>query len=355
MSDRASLDGASGQLTARDAADLSSQVAGLSRAGLPLAQGLEALAEELPRGRLRRSMLELAGKLERGMPLEKAVNGDEDRIPPHLRGLVMAGMRSGEMGDLLDRFSDHLRVGTELKRKLWLSLAYPILTIGIAAVLFVLICVFVVSQFESVYGGFGIPIPAVTQALLLVARAVNSMWFSAGIATASVICGLIAVRLLLRRPLRRSLAARLPLIGTVWRSVSLAEFCHLLALLLESRLPLPEALRLTGQGVEDADINAACNMLANQVESGRSLAQAMAERALFPVGLPRLLRWAETQKSLPEILHMAGSMLEARARSQSTFVGIVLNFLCVLLIFGMALIVPALIVPLITLISRLAG
>jgi type II secretory pathway component PulF len=355
MSNRASLDGASGQLTARDAADLSSQVAGLARAGLPLAQGLQALSEELPRGRLKRSILELARKLDRGVPLDQAVNGQEDRIPPHLRGLVMAGMRSGLMGDLLDRFSDHLRVGTELKRKLWLSLAYPILTIGIALTLFVLICVFVVSQFESVYGGFNIPIPAVTQALLLVARAVNSMWFSAGIVTAVVIGGIIAARLLLPRPSRRSLAARLPLIGTVWRSTSLAEFCHLLALLLNSHLPLPEALRLTGEGVEDADINAACGMLANQVEAGRSLAQSMAERAIFPVGLPRLLRWAETQKSLPEILHMAGSMLEARARSQSTFVGIVLNFVCVLLIFGMALVVPALIVPLITLISKLAG
>jgi type II secretory pathway component PulF len=112
---------------------------------------------------------------------------------------------------------------------------------------------------------------------------------------------------------------------------------------------------LTGEGVEDADINSACGVLANQVESGRSLAESMAERALFPIGLPRLLRWAETQKSLPEILHMAGSMLEARARSQATFVGIVLNFLCVLLIFSMALVVPALIVPLITLISRLSG
>jgi type II secretory pathway component PulF len=355
MSDRASLDRASGRLTARDAADLSSQVAGLTRAGLPLAQGLQALAEELPRGRLKRSIRDLARTLERGIPLDQAVNSHDNHVPPHLRGLVTAGMRSGEMGDLLDRFSDHLRVGTELKRKLWLSLAYPILTIGIALALFVLICVFVVSQFEGLYGGFGIPLPAVTVALIAVARVVNSNWVSAGIVIAVLCCGLLASRLLLPRPLRRSLAARLPLVGAVWRSTSLAEFCHLLALLLDSRLPLPEALRLTGEGVEDADINSACVTLANQVESGHSLAQSMAERALFPVGLPRLLRWAETHKSLPEVLHMAGSMLEARARSQSTFVGIILNFLCVLLIFSMALIVPALVVPLITLISRLAG
>ena len=81
----------------------------------------------------------------------------------------------------------------------------------------------------------------------------------------------------------------------------------------------------------------------------------MAERALFPVGLPRLVRWAENQKSLPEVLHMAGSMFEARARSHSTFVGIVLNFLCVLLVFCMVLVVPALFLPLITLISTVVG
>ena len=76
---------------------------------------------------------------------------------------------------------------------------------------------------------------------------------------------------------------------------------------------------------------------------------------LFPVGLPRLVRWAENQESLPEVLHMAGAMFESRGRSYSTFVGTVLNVICVLLVFQMVLFVPALFLPLITLISRLSG
>ena len=91
---------------------------------------------------------------------------------------------------------------------------------------------------------------------------------------------------------------------------SLAEFCHLLALLLESNLPLPEALRLTGEGVQDADLDETCHVMAGQVTSGQSLAQAMTEKKLFPQGLPSLLRWAERDKSLPEVLHMAGAMFE---------------------------------------------
>ena len=95
--------------------------------------------------------------------------------------------------------------------------------------------------------------------------------------------------------------------------------------------------------------------MASRVESGEALSRAMASRSRFPIGLARLLRWAENQKSIPEVLHMAGSMFEARARAQARFVGIVLNFLCVLVVFGIILAVPALFTPLITLIVRLAS
>jgi type II secretory pathway component PulF len=176
-----------------------------------------------------------------------------------------------------------------------------------------------------------------------------------GIVAAVILCLWLAGRLFLPRAQRRSIAGRLPLLGAVWRSLSVAEFCHLLALLVEGRLPLAEALRLTGQGVEDASIDNDCRVMAGRIESGESLSRAMAERSRFPVGLPRLLRWAENQKSIPEVLHMAGSIFEARARAQSTFVGIVLNFLCVLMVLCMALIIPALFMPLMYLISKLAG
>jgi type II secretory pathway component PulF len=345
----------SGRLTAGEAADLSSQIAGLAQAGLPLAQGLAALGEEMPRGRLRGSIERLATTLESGVPLEEALKTQASSIPPHLRGLVIAGMRTGEMGDLLGRFSDFVSVGAELKRKLWLSLAYPALTAGIALILVFMICIVVVTQFEAIFNDFGIPLPRMTRALLVISRAIDSAWSSLAILAGALICIVMAARFLLPRAARRSLAGRLPVLGKVWRSMSLAEFCHLLALLLEGRLPLPEALRLTGEGVENNDIDGACQLMAGQVESGRSLAQAMEERTVFPFGLPRLLRWAENQKSFPEVLHMAGLMFEARARSQSAFVGVVLNFACVLLVFCMVLIVPALFVPLITLIARLSG
>jgi len=355
MSESWRPNGFGGGLSGAEAAELSRQIAGLAGAGLPLASGLVALGEELPRGPLRRSMNELAQTLESGVTLDRAVEMQSARIPPHLRGLVIAGLRTGRLGDVLSRFSEYMAVGTELKRRLWLSLAYPILTVGVATVLFFLVCVILVGQFEDIYRSFNIPLPRLTVGLLFVARLANTAWAPILIVGGTCLTGWLAARFLLPPPVRRGLAGRLPLLGPVWRATSLAEFCHLLALLLESQLPLPEALRLTGEGVQDADIDAACRLMASGVEGGRSLSQAMENRPLFPLGLARLLRWAESQPSLPEVLHTAGAMFEARARSHSIFVGTVLNVLCALIVLAIVMVVPALFIPLITLISRLSG
>jgi general secretion pathway protein F len=355
MAEATDRNGAGGRLTGAEAAELSRQISGLTGAGLPLASGLIALGAELPRGRLRQSMNDLAHTLESGVPLEQAVEAKHDQIPPHLRGLVIAGVRSGELGAILSRFTRYTAVGAELKRALWISLAYPALTVAFATGLFVLVCTVLVGQFEAVYKDFNIPLPSLTIALLFLARAINSIYIPLAVIGGLVVASWLLAHTFLSPAVRRSVATRLPLFGTVWRSTSLAEFCHLLALLVESRLPLPEAIRLTGEGVQDADIDRACALVARQVEGGRSLSLAMENRRPFPSGLARLLRWAESQRTLPEVLHLAGGMYEARARSHSTFVGAVLNVLCMMLVLSMLVVVPALFSPLITLISRLSG
>lgn len=243
----------------------------------------------------------------------------------------------------------------ELKRKLWLTLAYPALTVVVTLLLLSGVCAILVGQFELIYKDFGVPLPRLTVALIFLSHSMNHALNPLAGVLAAVFCAWLACRVFLTRAQRRGFACSIPLLGAVWRSMSLAEFCHLLALLVEGRLPLGEALKLTGQGVEDASIDRDCKVMAGRIEAGESLAQAMASRPRFPIGLARLLRWGENQKSVPEVLHMAGSIFEARARSQSTFVGVALNFLCVIMVFCMILIVPALFMPLITLISRLSG
>ena len=343
-------------LSSDETARLSEQIAALTTAGLPLGPGLAALGEELPRGRLKGALAELSTALEAGVPLEKAIEQQRDRIPPHLRGLVLGGLRSGRLGDILGRFTGYMSIGTDIRRKLLLSLAYPILSITVAVVLFLFVSLVIVVMFENIFRDFGVPLPSLTIAIIVVSQFGRTAWPIFAIVCAAVVGFWLFIRLFLRAPQRRSLITRIPVVGRVWRYVSWAEFCHLLALLLESRLPLPDALRLTGEGIENTDLDRACLMMADDVERGASLAQAMIKRRELPAGLPRLLRWAGDHGAQSDILHMVGEMFEARARSQATFAGTVMAVLAVVFVLlGLATVVIGLMLPLFTLMTRLSG
>src|SRR5262249_15435060 len=163
-------------------------------------------AEEMPRGRLRRAMLELAQSLERGGPLEQAIATHEAKIPPHLRGLVKTGIRSEWLGELFSRDCAYARVGTEPKRALRPGLRCPVLTSAIALALFIFVCVVVASQFEVIYRDFGVPIPRATLALLTLASAVRSTWSILPLLALIGVGAWLAARVFLTAARRRSLA-----------------------------------------------------------------------------------------------------------------------------------------------------
>ncbi len=348
-------DSARNGLSSAESGELSRQIAGLTQAGLPLAAGLTAMSAELPRGRLRRSMTDLADALDSGVPLAAAIETQQANIPPHLRGLVVAGVRSGQLGDILLRFSTYAGFANELKRRLVLTLAYPLLTLAIAIGLSLFVSAFVITQFETIFKDFNIPLAGLVRMVVSIARVINLACLPIGASAATLLLIVLAARVLLRPAVRRSLSTQLPLLGWIWAPTRHSEFCRLLALLLESRAPLPEALRLTGEGIQDSGMERACVVMAREVESGRSFATAMSKLRRFPPGLPRLVGWAEQQMTLPEVLHLAGALFETQARSQATLVGTIVSVACVLNVLALILIIPLLFLPVITLISRLSG
>jgi general secretion pathway protein F len=347
--------GAERRLSGSDAGELVGQIAALTGSGLPLAAGLAAVSQELPHGRLRRSMRDLACALEAGLPLDQAIGEQQTRVPAHVRHLVAVAIRSGRLGDVLTRYSGYAGLGIDLKRRLVLATAYPLVLLAAAIGLFFFAIGFMVAQFESIFKDFGIPLPGLTIFVVRFSNVVRPLSMPILIAVSSVILAVVLARLCLPPATCRNLARQVPLFGPIWAAVRFSEFCHLLALMLEGQLPLPEAIRLTGEGIEDSGMNRSCAALAREVEAGRSFAGAMSRLNRFPRGLSRLLGWAENQMALPELLHLAGALFETQARSRATFAGAVVSVACVILVFSLILIIPALFLPLITLISRLSG
>jgi type II secretory pathway component PulF len=344
------------RLSGQDAALLSEQIAGLTRAGLPLASGLAALGAELPRGRLQRILGALARRLGQGASLDEAIAAQGSAVPAHLRGLVLAGERTGRMGEILGRFAGYVQIGAAVRRELLLSLVYPAVSIVFGSLLFVFILLFIVGGVERIFGDFGLALPLLTQLLLALTRGLQQggIPLLEGLTILGVIAGVVLA--VFGPAHRRSLLSRLPILGPVWKWTTLAEFCHLLGLLLESEVALPEAVPMAGQGVVDADLRTVARSLTGDLEHGQTLAAAMERRSYFPEGVGRIVGWAEEHRSLPETLHMLGEMFEARARAQASFASTVCTVLTVvLMVGGIVLVVLGVFIPLFQLIQKLSG
>jgi len=358
--------GPTSPLSEREVTELLEQLHAMTRSGLPLPSGLRAASSELESPRLRDTFAHLADHLEGGGGLDSALIAEANRFPAHLRGLVLAGARTGRLADVLGEMVQSGNLGQELRRKVWASVAYPLVILGMVVALVFVIChlatqVRIDLTMDSLARDFGLERPrwSTASAVLGITGfiAENDVALLAGLGV-SILVAYLTWRAC-SPPVRRRFLESIPLIGPMIRFASLAEFCHLSALLVEAETPLPEALHLAGASVRDPALAEACGRMASSVAEGQTLTAALRLWASLPAGLGQLLAWGEDQQQLDQALRFAGDMFESRAETQAAFSGQVLGAtLLVLILWWIGFAIAAIYVPIsvaIGTLSKLAG
>lgn len=330
---RRALDAGS-SLSDLETTELARRIADLTTAGLPLPSGLRALAEELPRRRVRASLVRLADAMDAGAPLDAALASLEPRLPSYLRGMILAAARTGDLGRVLGRFAGYSDTGADLRRSVLLRLVPSIASLSFAIAIFVFGELELIPYFKALHHDLGAPPLAITRAMFAVSDAIQAVW-------RPVVQGLLIISacwalacLILPKEIRRGLLADIPVLGEVWRLTALAEFCHLLAILVECKVPLVEALPMAGEGVSNFQVASASRAAAAAVSAGLPFSDAMVGRSLFPRGMTKILVWSEGHRGLPDALHMLADLILVRARARAQFVGLALNISSVVAIFG---------------------
>ena len=317
-------------LSADAAAQFAGRVAELAAAGLPLAPGLRAAAAELNDGRLADALRSLAAGLERGQTLDQALLSEPSRLPANLRGLIAAGVRSGRLGEVLEQFVGFRQFVTDLRRRVWLALAYPLMLLFITAGLFLFLILEMtplLTTLQRDLGGQPVftfsptppPPPHVPENLQVL------QWFSNHLRGLLTAIGVAVVALALFCWLSGASRARrvlnwLPVVGPLWRYSGLAEFAQLLRILIEHGIPLPEALRLAADGIADADVASGCRIVAERVETGQSLSTALDGLPQFTPIERQLIAWGESHGSLAAALESMVDVCVRRLRIWSELI-----------------------------------
>ncbi len=344
---------AGGRLTAEESAELAAQVAQLARSGLPLEAGLRALSEELAAGRLSRVLAGLAEQLEAGKPIDEALESQKARLPTHLRGLIVAGVRTGRLAELLEEYASLQRTHREIRRRAYLGMAYPLCLLLVFFFVFFFLRFVILDQFAKMFGELGVELPVMTEWTFVIFR------YGTWVVLPIMVLILVSPVVLWLEPhvgWISSLARRIPVIGPLLRWSRLAQFAHMMQLFVENRVPLPESLRFTADGLGGNELAAGCRQLADDVEAGRGFCDSLAARQQFPARLTPLMEWGERTPALADAFdgaaRMCDDMLRARA-AMNQLILLPVFFLAVVVFVGSSLL--ALFMPLILMITTLSS
>lgn len=322
-----------------------------SSADLPLENALRAAAQEAGR-RERRVLLRIADDIAAGIPTDESFVRAGDALPAHLLALILAGLESGNLAAVLSRYLTLTRQRTRARRPLLFAVAYPFLLMAGTSILFLLILLFLVPQFEVILDDFGTNLPWITKLLIGMSHFVRSFWWP--MLALFIFAGtlLLLYWLVMRR--RHVTLGSLPVFDLAVRSQDWGRFCGLLSLLVESRQPLPQALRLAAAAATTLRVRGAGIAVAEDIEAGLTPWEAALPRTI-PGPIKQVFRWANRSDIFAEALAGLAELYSRRSRISATLIGIVLEPFILMFTAGtVGFAAIALFLPLIQLLNDLA-
>ena len=319
--------------------------------GLPLATGLRAYAEECPT-RVRGSLLQLARSVESGTPLSQAISDPGLHLPAYLHGLIDGGLRSHCLGPMLEEYLHQRRLQRRMGQKVALDLAYPLVVIYFATMLCFALLVWLVPMFTGIFEGFQVELPALTGLLIQLSQALIFLTYP--IVIGFVLFGLGLLMFLFGGRWSVAVIDRIPFFGASARFAAMSEFCSLLAPLVETSVPLPEALQAVASTMQPSRLKSRTQCLADRYDGSFELAEAARAQKL-PREIVHLLRWENRGAAFGEILRSWAELFARMGSGRSSVISAILAP-CLMIGIGLfvGLIVIALFLPLLKLLNEIS-
>lgn len=286
------------------------QLATLVRAGLPLESALQAVSQQTESAKTQRIVLGIRSKVLEGHDLASALADFPGVFPEIYRATVAAGEHSGHLDGVLERLADYVEGQQVLRSKVQLALFYPAILTVVAIGVVIALLAKVVPDVVSVFDTIDAELPVLTRGLIATSDFLRD--YGVGLLLLLALA-VIAGRYALTQPAIRwqfhSLLLRLPLIGRLTRGINTGRFARTFSILVNSGVPVLEALRICTQVVVNLPMRDAIDDAAKRVREGSSIHQALSSHKLFPPITLHLIANGEASGEL-------GSMLERAAQHQ---------------------------------------
>jgi type IV pilus assembly protein PilC len=272
-------------------------------AGLPIIQCLDILYAQNDNKTFKKMLKEVKANVESGQTLSEALKKYPKQFDDLFVNMIAAGEAGGILDSILRRLSAYLEKAAKLKSKIKGGMTYPIVTIVIAIVVVAIIMVFVIPVFEEMFSSMGSALPAATQLVVNLSRAIKSnILYIIG----AVIVAFFAIRRFYKTEKGKILIddflLKLPLFGQLIRKAAVAKFTRTMGTMLTSGVAILDALEIVARTAGNKTIEKAVFDTRTAIAEGRTMSDPLSESGVFPSMVCQMIAVGESTGALDAML-----------------------------------------------------
>src|ERR1700722_18234344 len=273
-----------GRIKPEDIAIFSRQLATMLGAGIPLVQAFQIIGTGHDKPAMQKLVLEVKAEVEGGTSLHEALAKHPLYFDDLFVNLVEAGEQSGALETLLDKVATYKEKSEAVKKKVKKALFYPAAVLCVAVIVSIILLIFVIPQFESLFKGFGADLPAFTQMVVNLSKFVqaNGIYLAVVAGGAGYAFFYFKKRSRKMREFLDRVSLKLPIIGPILKKAAIGRYARTLSTVFGAGAPLVEALQPVAGACGNIVYEDGVMKMRDEVATGQRLQRAMENTGLFP-------------------------------------------------------------------------
>ena len=289
----------------------SRQLAVFIRAGIPIIEGLQTIAEDCGNKAFKAALHDMVERLQAGSTFADAAEAQPHAFPPFYLGILRSAELTGNLDVVLEQLSGYIERDIEARQKIMGALIYPLVVMIMALGSIVILVTYVLPQFTEFFDSLDAKLPLPTRIMINGGSWFGQWWWLVFSVLAALIAGVVfGLRTEQGKMTRDRILLGLPVIRDLVQTAVLERFCRILSSMVSAGVPLPEALVVASDATNNRVYKKGLGEARELMVQGAGLAGPLSGTGLFPASARQMFRVGEDTGSLDRQMATAASYFD---------------------------------------------
>lgn len=292
-----------GKPTARDLSIFCRQFVSMTRAGVSILEAMKMLCEQTENKRLKKALEEVRVSMEKGEALAESLARFPKVFPGIMVNMVAAGEASGSLDTSMDRVAAQLERSSKTQALVKKAMIYPVVLLVVAIAVVIVMLVFVIPQYASMFETLDTELPALTKGVLIASDFIKAWWYllAAGVA-GFVFCIKTFAGTDLGKHVFGKLAIVLPGIKELTIKSAASSMARTMSTLMAAGVPMVEAVEIVSNTMTNIWFKEALQDAKEQIGLGVPFSKPLEDCGLYPPMVYHMVRIGEESGAIEDML-----------------------------------------------------